>query len=69
MSDRPPATDDEPKVRIVSDGTSEGTSVYTNGQLLENVLAVDWRVKVGEKASARITILDVAVEVEEGADV
>lgn len=52
-----------PRVRIVSDGTPRGTTVYDAlGNPLPFVTAVTWRVSVdGERASATIEVSDVAV--------
>lgn len=53
------------KIKIISDGTNPGTRVYTeDGVELENIVAIDWRIKEGCLASARLVVLKAPVEVE-----
>lgn len=55
----------EPEIKIVSDGTSQGTFVYAGGKLLESVIDVHWRINSGpggELAQAQIVFDHVALE-------
>lgn len=50
--------------KIVSDGTSLGTKVYAdNGELIDNVTAIDWNIKAGDISRVSITLFKVPVEI------
>ena len=54
------------KVKIISDGTSNGTKVVNveTGEVIENVTRIFWEVNVGSLAKAHIQIINCEVEVE-----
>jgi hypothetical protein len=51
------------RIRIESNGAGFGTRVLVDGKELTDVVAVVWRCKDGEFATARITLVDVDVDV------
>lgn len=54
------------KLKIISDGTREGTYIIPLGKgELENVMSIAWSIKEGQmNATATITVSDVQVEVQ-----
>jgi len=56
---------DKIKLKIVSDGTSSGTHVVDRetGEKLESVMAIEWRISVGNYAEAILTLRNVPVEI------
>lgn len=54
------------RVKIVSDGRPHTTKVVDieTGRELDGVTRIEWRIGVGELATATITLVDVPVEVE-----
>lgn len=56
------------KLKIVSDGTTDGTAIYdvATGEAINNVVGVEWSVSIGNPlAVCRIEFVDVQVEVVE----
>jgi hypothetical protein len=54
----------EGQIRVVSDGSDLGTSVYVGDQLVEGVTEVSWHVRIGGIATATVQVENVAVEVD-----
>lgn len=53
------------KLRIVSDGTVEGTRVVDErGRRVQNVMAVNWTIGLGGIGTAVIAIKDVPVDLK-----
>ncbi len=51
------------KVKIVSDGTPDNTSIVTEtGEALENVSSILWTLEFGTTAKALVTFVHVPVE-------
>lgn len=52
------------RVKIVSDGTPEGSSVLIDGKKLDLVRRVDWSLEVGGISHAVIEVLGVEIDAE-----
>ncbi len=51
------------KLKIVSDGTNAGTKLYDEmGNRIENVVAIDWSMRVGDLSRATIEIKNIELE-------
>lgn len=52
------------KLKVVSDGTPRGTTVYVNGEILDGVKKVTWEISTGDYSKATIDVIGPEIEFE-----
>jgi hypothetical protein len=52
------------KLKVVSDGTPNGTTIYVDGEPLDGVKKVTWEISTGGYAKATIDIIGSEIDFE-----